>query len=149
MSAETIRRIKRNYELKKTSALRQRLQVKASKKAKCVIGIPTISGIISEPVPKSATHFSLKAIAYKGEHSFVSLSAMDIKFIMMGYDLDISGNKKQLSEKLVTKLKSSEAMPKPGELTQELYDNMRRKTTNLSAGDAETTTNSASSAQTG
>ena len=86
MSAETIRRIKRNYELQKTSALRQRLQVKASKKAKCVIGIPTISGIISEPVPKSATHFSLKAIAYKGEHSFVSLSAMDIKFIMMGYD---------------------------------------------------------------
>ena len=67
----------------------------------------------------------------------------------MGYDLDISGNKKQLSEKLVTKLKSSEAMPKPGELTQELYDNMRRKTTNLSAGDTETTTNSASSAQTG
>ncbi|CAB4036279.1 Hypothetical predicted protein [Paramuricea clavata] len=63
---------------------------------------------------------------------------MDIKFIMMGYDLDISGNKKQLSEKLVTKLKSSEAMPKPGELMQELYDNMRRRTTNLSMGDAET-----------
>ena len=136
MSSETVRRLKRNYELQKSSALRQRLQEKRKKKAKNVSArIPSIADVISDPSPKSATHFALKAVAYQKDHSFDSLTAIDIKFIMVGYDLEISGNKKQLSEKLVAKLKSCEAMPKPGELTQEMYDNMKKKIINSVSGD--------------
>ena len=68
MSSETVRRLKRNYELQKSSALRQRLQEKRNKKANNVsVRIPSIADVISDPLPKSATHLALKAVAYQKE----------------------------------------------------------------------------------
>ena len=68
MAAETIKKFKRSHQLKRSSALQQGLQAKcATKRNKQLQGVPTISSIITEPVPKSATHFSLKALAYKSD----------------------------------------------------------------------------------
>ena len=139
MAAETIKKFKRSHQLKRSSALRQGLQAKcATKRNKQSQGVPTISSIITEPVPKSATHFSLKALAYKSDTAvFEGYSHVDIDFIMMGYNLPRShDNKKRKSRILVETLKVSEVMPCPERLSQEQYDNMKtmaRRTTAVNA----------------
>lgn len=128
MSAEAVRKFKRSNQLKKSSALRQGLQAKKAKKArKKVEGMPTVMSIISESLPKSASHFGLKALAFKGDDNvFERLPAIDIKFIMMGYGIPPSReNKKMLSKKLVAVLKLSGAMPEPTKLTQEMYNQLK------------------------
>ena len=102
-------------ELKKSSALRQGLQAKAKKKMKKPDGIVSVRSIIADPLPKSATHFSLKAMSYKGGHVFECYSHMDLNFIMLGYGVPVNNeNKKQKSKTLVDVIKaSSEEMPKP------------------------------------
>ena len=77
------------HQLKRSYALRQDLQAKcATKKSKQSQGLPTISSIITEPVPKSSTHFSLKALAYKSDTAvFEGCYHVDIDFIMIGYTL--------------------------------------------------------------
>ena len=68
MAAETIKKFKRSHHLKRSSALRHGLQAKcATKRNKQSPGVPTISSIITEPVSKSATHFSLKTLAYESD----------------------------------------------------------------------------------
>ena len=140
MAAETIKKFKRSHHLKRSSALRQGLQAKcATKRNKQSQGVPTISSIIIEPVPKSATHFSLKALAYKSDTAvFEGYSHVGIDFIMMGYNLPPShDNKKRKSKILVETLKVSEVMSCPEKLSQEQYDNMktmaRRTTTAVNA----------------
>lgn len=127
MSAETVRKFKRAYQLKKSSALRQGLQGKSNKKAKRIEGMPTVSSIIAEALPKTASHFSLKAFAFKGDDEiFVIMSAIDIKFVMMGYSLQPTReNKKTMSKKLVEALKLSEVMPEPAKLSQQAYDSLK------------------------
>ena len=120
MSAEVVRQFKQQQLLKKSIALRQSLQGKSYKKSKKVEGVPTITDVISEPLPKPASHFALKALAFKGDHIFETLPALQIKFLMMGYGLQATrGNtKKILSEKLVAALKINNDMPEPTKLTQ-------------------------------
>lgn len=132
MAAETIKKFRRSHQLKRSSALRQGLQARGTKKSKQSQGIPTISSIITEPHPKSATHFSLKALAYKSDTVFECYSHMDIDFIMMGYNLPPShDNKKRKSKILVETLKVTDIMPCPEQLCQQHYSNMKtiRKTT--------------------
>ena len=70
MSSETVRKFKRSHQLKKSNALRQGLQANSTKKGKQLDGISSIANTITDPLPKSATRFSLKALAYKGDNVF-------------------------------------------------------------------------------
>ena len=107
MSAETVRKFKRLNELKKSSALRQGLKAKAEKKMKKPDGIVSVTNIITDPLPKSATHFSLKAMSCKGDNVFECYSPMDLNFIMLGYDAPPSNeNKKKKSKTLVDIIKT-------------------------------------------
>ena len=128
MSAETVRKFKRLNQLKKSSALRQGLQAKSERKAKKLQQRNvTIASIITDPSPKAATHYSLKAQACKGDHVFECYSHIELNFIMMGYNVPPSnGNKKKKSKTLADTLRASgEEMPSPNKLSQETYDTIK------------------------
>ena len=135
MSAETVRNFKKLNQLKKSSALRQGLQAKAEKKAKKSDGRVTTASMIKDQFPKAATHFSLKALAYKGDNVFEPYSHIELNFIMMAYNIPTSNdNKKKKSRTLAEVLRASgEEMPSPEKLTQEMYEMV--KTTNLRNND--------------
>ena len=124
MSAETVRKFKRLNEFEKSSALRQGLQAKAEKKMKKPDGIVSVTNIITDPLSKSATQFSLKAMPCRGDNVFECYSHMDLNFIMLGYDVPPSNeNKKKKSKTLVDIIKTcGEVMPRPDKLTQEVYN---------------------------
>ena len=91
--------------------------------------------MIKDQFPKAATHFSLKALAYKGDNVFEPYSHIELNFIMMAYNIPTSNdNKKKKSRTLAEVLRASgEEMPSPEKLTQEMYEMV--KTTNLRNND--------------
>jgi Flp pilus assembly protein TadB len=92
-------------------------------------GCPSIQSIIADPIPKLATHFSLKALAYKGYNAFDSYSHIDLNFIMMAYTVQLTrGSKKSKREKLLQTLKTSDTMSNPGKLTQDEYNKLKSRT---------------------
>ena len=126
MAAETTRKIKRKYHLNKSSALRQRLQGKEAKRKKPPAGMPSIQNIIEDPQPKLTTHFSLKALAHKGTDTFLTFSHTELDFLMMGYNIPITRDSKQVkSTKLTEILKSLDAIPNPENLCKENFDKMK------------------------
>jgi len=127
LSAETVRKFKRNQQLAKKAALRQGLQGEQKNKKTATNGPPTIDSIVGDPTPKHSSHYSLKALAYKGESVFTSYSHSELKFIMSGYGLTYSrANKTKQSEKLATILKMSPVMPNPEKLTKENFDLIKK-----------------------
>ena len=122
MTTETVRKFKRLNELK-SSDLQQGLQAKAEKKMKKPDGIVSVTNIITDPLPKPAKHFSLKAMLCKGDNVFECYSHMDLNFIMLGYDVPPSNENKKKSKTLVDIIKAcGEEMPRPDKLTQEVYN---------------------------
>lgn len=123
-SAEFVRKVKRNEKLSKKSALRQGLggatsTGKSKKKKSLPPGMPTVDGLISDPLPKSFSHHCLKAQAYKGPEVFHHFSHSELKFMFEAYGLKYNKNSKDdqckvFAEKLKT---SGDAMPLPEKLT--------------------------------
>ena len=98
-------------------------QLKMKKKMKKPDGIVSVTNIITDPLPKSAKHFSLKAMSCKGDNVFECYSHMDLNFIMLGYDVPPSNENKNKSKTLVDIIKAcGEEMPRPDKLTQEVYN---------------------------
>ena len=87
-SAEFIRKVKREEKLKKSVALRPSVAGACSGKVKSKPpipkGMPTVSEIISDPLPKDFTHFCLKAQAQKGPDVFYHFSHAQLRFIFQG-----------------------------------------------------------------
>ena len=126
LSAETIRKFKRDRQLKKKAALRQGLQGQG-KDTTCKSGpkytsVPSIKSIIDEPVPKRSSHCSLKALAYKDTSVFTAYSLRD-KVYDDGRGAGYSrANKVKQSERLTSIIKEFTVMPNPEKLTNENYD---------------------------
>lgn len=129
LSAETIRKFKRDRQLKKKAALRQGLQGQGKTKDTTYKSgpkytfVPSIKSIIDEPVPKHSSHYSLKALAYKYTSVFTAYSHSELKFMMMSYGVGYSrANKVKQSERLASIIKEFTVMPNPEKLTNENYD---------------------------
>ena len=89
-SAEFIRKVKREEKLKKSVALRPSVAGACSSKVKLKPpipkGMPTVSEIISDPLPKDFTHFCMKAQAQKGPDVFYHFSHAQLRsFRVMHY----------------------------------------------------------------
>ena len=124
LSAETIRKFKRDRQLEKKSALRQGLQGQGKNKSikNPKENVPTIKSIIDEPCPKHSSHYSLKALAYKNVSVFTAYSHSELRFILSGYGAGYSkANKAKQSEKLASIIKDSTVMPHPEKLTNDNY----------------------------
>ena len=50
-------------------------------------GLPMVSEIINDPLPKNFTHHCMKAQAYKGQSAFKRFTHKELKFIFQGYGM--------------------------------------------------------------
>ena len=127
LSAETVRKFKRNQQSEKKAALRQGLQGNKKNKKSSTNVLPTINSIIEDPIPKHSSHCSLKSLAYREDSVFTLYSHSEMKFIMIGYGLKYSmDNKTKQSEKLSAIVKKCQLMPNPETLTNENFDLIKK-----------------------
>jgi hypothetical protein len=132
-SAEFIRNVKREEKLKKSVALRPSVAGACPSKVKLKPpipkGMPTVSEIISDPLPKDFTHFCMKAQAQKDPDVFYHFSHAQLRFIFQGYAIPYSKDRKEHHCAAFTQVlkTSGSAMPCPEKLTQEPFDSLKRK----------------------
>jgi hypothetical protein len=134
-SAEYVRKLKRDEKIEKSVALRPGVtgytksgNTRTKSSTSTSKALPTVTEIINDPLPKSFTHHSMKAHAYKGHEVFKHFTHKELKFIFQGYAVPYPKNKKEQNCIILTDIlkKSGDAMPYPAKLSQEMFDSIAK-----------------------